>query len=378
MKIDKAKLSKALKKIGIFVGKNQVSEKVSLVHFRNENGKAMVFATDLASAGRTYFDTDEQGLFEFCIEYSQLLQATRMRSKEINAEFYKDRILDNGESSSGIEFYDENTRFSWAAKDNGSLDVIEKASVVPEGVPVEITGKEFKSAITCSGYARDEKNTQTPYIMGVHFVSKGKSVDMHSTDRQRIAGWRNSVTEDLGLPDNSECVEGTMSPRNVQSVGLFDDDEVIKVYITDSQIVLISDTLEAYATKINTQYPSIKGFFEKTVFASTNVKCSDVMESLNIVDGIKAKFINLKFTADKVFVSGTGSMGEKFEDSFPCERISGDDIDISVDSNYFKDIFSHVHDDAMTLEFRKQSETMTILSYKTDEGAYGILAPQRR
>ena len=47
-------------------------------------------------------------------------------------------------------------------------------------------------------------------------------------------------------------------------------------------------------------------------------------------------------------------------------------------SNYFKDIFSHVHDDAMTLEFRKQSETMTILSYKTDEGAYGILAPQRR
>ena len=33
MKIDKGKLAKALKQIGIFVGKNAIDKTVSLVHF---------------------------------------------------------------------------------------------------------------------------------------------------------------------------------------------------------------------------------------------------------------------------------------------------------------------------------------------------------
>ena len=49
MKIEKSKLSKALKQIGIFFGKNNINKSASLIHFKNENNKAMIFATDFVS-----------------------------------------------------------------------------------------------------------------------------------------------------------------------------------------------------------------------------------------------------------------------------------------------------------------------------------------
>ena len=55
MIIEKAKLIKALKQVSIFVGKKSKNQSASLIHFINENNKAMIFATDFFSVGKTYF-----------------------------------------------------------------------------------------------------------------------------------------------------------------------------------------------------------------------------------------------------------------------------------------------------------------------------------
>ena len=76
--IEKSKLSKAMKQISIFVGKNNINKNASLIHFKNENNKTIIFATDFASAGKACFDTEEAEKFEFCLEYSQLSQVLKI------------------------------------------------------------------------------------------------------------------------------------------------------------------------------------------------------------------------------------------------------------------------------------------------------------
>lgn len=376
MKIDKNKLSKALKQIGIFVGKNVVNQNASLVHFKNKDNKAMIFATDFASAGRAYFETDEANEFEFCIEYNQLAQAKRVRGKEIEAVIFNDRELDNGMKVSGIEFFDDKTKFTWSLHDPAELVGIENATSIPDVPFFEIDAKTLKNALKEAGYARNEKESQCIYINGVNLIINGKSVSMASTDRHRIASWK-SIQENIeGIDETS--MTGILSPKTIQSVALFDDDEIVKIYIEDSKIVLVSDTLEAYATKIQCDYPDISKFFEKEVLSSYEISSKDVIESLSIIEGLKTNSLRLEFSEDNVKITAKNNLGDNVVDYFACKRIAGNDEDIWLDPVLFMDIFKNVENEKMALEFRDMGNNFKILSYVSDDGAYGMLAPQRK
>lgn len=366
MKIDKVKLSKALNKIGIFVGKNNISPKTFLVHFKNINNKAVVFASDLNSAGRAYFDTDEADDLEFCIEYEQLMQAIKIRSKEISVEF-----VENQEGNRKIKFYDNRTYFSWPTRENDSLAEIESISIVPNEPHFQILGKELKKAIAEGGYAREDKDNQYPFVTGVHFVSKGDSVDIHSTDRKRIAGWKSRATQEIeGMEGN--IMDGILSPQNIKSVVLFDDDEQISLYITDSQIILVSSNLEAYASKINCEYKDISPFFEKPISCSYSVKVNDVLESIGIIDSKDCNWISLEFKEPEVLVEASYKEGN-IHDSFECKKISGENAKGYFEIKKLKDIFSNVKSEEIILEFRELNERITVLTYHTEEGGYGML-----
>ena len=365
MKIDRAKLSKALNRIGMFVGKNAISPATSMVHFKNLNNKATVFATDLNSAGRAHFDTEEPGDFEFCVDYQQMMMASRMRGKAIDVTF---------EEGNALKFSDGRTEFSFESKDKDSLSKMEEATVIPEGKSFKISGKDLKKAVAWGGYARNEKNAQYPFITGVHFMSNGESIDMNSTDRQRIAGWKRGSTVNID-GSQEEMMDGIMSPQNIKSVSLFDDDEEISLYITDTQIILVSDECEAYASKINCEYKDISPFFTVPVKSSYTVKTKDVMESLGIYDD-KSNWLKLNFSDGKVKVEALCA-GGKVYDEFDCTKVSGDNVNCTFDIKKFKDIFNNVKAEEMTIEFRQLNERTPVMTYQTDDGAYGMLGEFR-
>lgn len=368
--IEKSKLSKAMKQISIFVGKNNINKSASLIHFKNENNKTIIFATDFASAGKACFDTEETEKFEFCLEYSQLSQVLKIRNKIITAELF------DTEQGKGIEFYDDKTKFTWATLNSDELIEIEKKTTIPNIPYFEINAKLFKNALREAGYARNEKETQTIYITGVNFSIDGKNISMSSTDRHRIAAWK-SVQEVIeGLEANS--MNGVLSPKTVQSVGLFDDDENIKIYIDDTKIVLVSETLEAYATKIQCTFPDISKFFEKEILSSYEINTADVLESLSIIDGVNTKSLNLEFSEEQIKLTARNENGDTVTDYFACNRLDGNNEEICLDSVMFMDIFKNVKNDKIKIEFRDMGNNFRIISYSSEDGAYGMLAPQRK
>ena len=379
MKIDKGKLAKALKQIGIFVGKNAIDKTVSLVHFRNENKRAMLFATDFASAGRAYFDTEEDGLFEFCVGYDQLLQSTRARGKELEVSIYNDRKSDAGESMSGIEITDGKSKFNLALHEIDLLKAQESATVIPTGVTYfEIDAKTMKNAIKEAGFARDEKDTQNPFLTGINFEGCGDDISMVSTNRHRIAGWKKPSAETLeGMEAN--VVNGILAPKTISSIGMYDDDETIRLYITDSQIVIVSGNLEAYASKIMSTYPDVvQKMFTTEVLSSYRLSANELKESIEIVLGSE-KSVTLEFHSDSVTVSTKSQTGDSAtNDSFPCERLSGDDEKIELKADDILSVVKNISDDSMTIALRKMGNGHKMLSYSFDDGAYGIMAPMTR
>ncbi len=376
MKIEKAKLSKALKQISIFINKNNIEQ--SLVHFRNENKKAMMFATDKASAGRTYFDTDEDEVFEFCIEYDQLLQTVRARGNELTATIYTDKLTESGEKMSGIEFTDGKSKFDWALHSNDTNKAQESVSVVPTDVPYfEIDAKTLKNAIKAAGFARNEKETQTVSLTGVNFIGCGSDLTMVSTDRHRVAGWKKSTSETLeGMPA-STTVNGVLASKSIASIGQYDDDDTIRVYISDKQIILVSDNLETYAEKIQYPFPDLQKMFDKEEVSTYKLSAKALKESIEIVLG-KDDTIKMSFKEDSVTVSSKRVSGDgTTDDTFPCERVSGKDHDILVNPNDILDIVKNSTEDGMTISFRPMKGDFYMLSYKIDDGAYGIVAPKK-
>lgn len=375
MKIEKSKISKALKQIGIFVGKGTSNPNACLVHFKNKDNRAMIFATDFASAGRAYFDTDEPNEFDFCVEYNQLIKSIRVRGKEINIEKFTDRELDNGVKSSGIEFFDDKTKFTCMLHDSESLLNIENESVIPNVPFFDIDAKTLKHALKEAGYARNERDSQNPYITGVNFVTDGDSVSMASTDRHRIASWKTKQEVIEGM--EATKMNGILSPKTVQAVSLYDDEEKVKIYIDESKIVLVSDMFEAYATKIQCNYPEINKFFEKEIISSYEINSSDVIESLSIIDGINPKSLKLEFGENQVKITAKSVSGDNVEDYFACNRTSGNNESVFVDPVLFADIFKNVVSEKMIIEFRNMGNDFKIISYKDDNCAFGMLAPQR-
>ena len=378
MKIDKSKLTKALKQIGIFIGKTNIDKTVSFVHFRNEDNKAMLFATDFASAGRAYFDTDEKDVFEFCIEYNQLMQTVRARGNELTATIFTDRAGENGEKMSGIEFTDGKSKFEWALHENDSLKAQEDASVIPTDIPYfEIDAKTLKNAIRESGFARNEKDTQTPYITGVNFVGCGDDLTMVSTDRHRVAGWKKPNSESLeGMVANT--VSGIMSPKTIASISLYDDEDTVRVYMEESKIVLVSDKLEAYASKILCNFPDVQRMFKNDIVSEYKLSAKALKESIEIVvandDTIQMDFKEDSITIRSVRGSGDGML----DDTFPCERVKGFDESVLVKPTDLLDVVKNTSDDNLTIAFRPLDNNFKMLSYSLEDGAYGLIAPKKR
>ena len=371
MKIEKAKLNKALKQIGIFIKKNSTDRNASLVHFHNEAGKATIFATDLASAGRVHFDTEEQGVFDFCVEYAQLAQTTRVRGKEINAEITKEDSFDND----AVVFSDAATRFVCALRDVNEIAEIEAKAVVPDFPPLEIDAKTLKIGLKEGGYARNEKDVQKDFAQGINISSDGSVVEIASLDNKRIACWRKQLPDGVAAPKMS----GMLGNRAIQAIGLFDDGENIRVYVDENKFVIVSDTYEAYTTKIQCRFPDFKPFFEKPLVSAYEVKNADVSESLSIaISDPATDIVELSLHQDSVDLAVTGKIGEKVEDRFTCKRISGGDEKILLAAHYFSDVLHFISREKIVFEFRDMNNDMKMFCYQTGDGALGLIAPRQK
>lgn len=369
MKIEKKKLADSLKKLGLFVSKNGILP--PMVHFVNVAGKVTMFATDKQNAARVYFDTEEQENMDFCLNFEQLVQATKIRNKDIMVELFKDRQNENGEKISGVEFKDEKTKFVFAIKDGSELADMEKACTAPTENAIVLKASVLQDAIRRAGFARNEKDTNKG-MNGVNFTNDEKNViTFVSTDRSRIAVCR----QPNGLEIETAFVTGIMSPKTIASIGCFEEDADINLFVTDTSFILISKAFESYSPKINSTFPDTSKFFATGVEQAYKVSPKDVLESIDIVKDKSSKDMCMEFFGDRIHIFTKVDSSTILEDNVICERIAGtEDKKVWVNPFLFEEIFKNFADtkEDFFIQFRKD---VPAIAYEC--GVYhGMIAPR--
>ena len=176
----------------------------------------------------------------------------------------------------------------------------------------------------------------------------------------------------------ANTVSGILSPKTIASINLYDDDDMVKVYIAESKIVLVSNNLEAYASKILCNFPDVQKMFKNKVVSEYKLSAKALKESIEIVvandDTIQMDFNEDSITIRSVRGSGDGML----DDTFPCERISGSDESVLIKPTDLLDVVKNTNDDNLTIAFRPLDNSFKMLSYALDDGAYGIIAPKKK
>lgn len=365
MKFNKTELKNALSRMSNFVTGN--ADETQNIHLHCENKKGMMFATDLISAGRTYFDVEFEDKVDICLPYKQFVQAIKVRSNEINCE-----VKTNENGTEMVEFFDAKTKFVYANNDFSGVENAEKSTKIPERGVWTTTRDMIVEAFNAASYAANEKETQNLFIAGTNFVvGKDGIVSLASTDRTRIAQWK-SIEPNL-IPNEEEII-GLISCKAIKPLNLFNKDEKVTVYLDENKVIFASETFEIYAPIINAQFPDVSKFFAMEEKNSYLVNVNEVKESLGIVGG-NVDTIYLEFTDNTMIIKAQLMDGQYISDEVSCEKISGDGNDnVMLSAKMFADVFSHSIGDKVKIIFRGDNK---LFSYETGN-ASGLIAPKKR
>ena len=388
MKIEKATLKKALEKIGFFVGKMQIDANVSCVHFKNKDKKAVLFAHDHHKAGRLFIDTNEEGEFEFVLDYSRFTKPLCMRGKEITIKLVENYVNDEGMFINGIEFTDGRTHECFGLNDSNAFAAPEMTSVVPEGKSgLVMEAKQIKEGFKSGGCARNEKEKQKIEFTGIKAMYDSDDMFVFSTNQKRIACWQSSDgffdKAMQGFDNGDESITNSMlSPEAIRAIELFDDSETISLYDDGKKSIFVSETMQMFIEKISGSLDSRSQILKDRILASPTIASyeatrSEFLESLKIVKN-DSDMITVKFhDGFATFEGSDRKFSEKVnDDGFEVHCLDGKDITISISPSMFIDTFENIVDEKIQFDMKKVDDTLTAICYSTEHGSFGSFAPR--
>lgn len=389
MTIDKTALKNALDKIGFFVGKMQIDTNVSCVHFKNKDKKAVFFAHDHHKAGRVFIDTDEEGEFEFVLDYSRFQKPLHMRGKSITIKLVENYVNDEGVFINGIEFTDGRTRECFGLNDSNAFAAPEMVSVVPDGESgLVMDAKHLKEGFEAGGCARNEKEKQKIEFTGIKVMYSPDDLFVFSTDQKRISCWQSSegfFDKAMEAFDNGDesIKNGLLSPEAIHAVSLFDDNETVSMYDDGKKNIFVSESMQMFIEKINGSMDSRAQLFRDKILASNTIavyeaKRSEFLESLKIVKN-DSDIITVKFKDGLASFEGVDrKFSEKVnDDGFPVHCIEGEAIDITISPSMFIDTFSNITDEMIKFSIKKVDDILMAICYSTENGSFGCFAPRK-
>ena len=231
---------------------------------------------------------------------------------------------------------------------------------IDEQNPIEIQGKELRTAIGQVAFAAAYSETQ-PEISGILFVLEGKTMQLVATDRYRLAEkaielknevtTRNLIIPNKAVQELSKILNGA-------------DGEVVKLFVSQNQIMFKADETEIISRLIDGQYPDYKQIIPQRFDTEVEVGTSDISSAIRTA-GIfthTGNNISLEFSEpDQLMASSSsGELGES-KVGIPA-KVSGLAGKIILNHRYVLDCLSTVGTKAVTFKIINDNSPVIISS----------------
>lgn len=298
--------------------------------FEIEEGKLVVTATDL----------------EIALTSSLSVDADENLKVVVPARLFYDIIKSLGDTQIHFEV-DHNSKMKLKT-DNGEYFIgYSDASEYPE-IPsvnkeksLELNGKILKKAIDQTLFAVS-KEAMRQAMLGILFELTPEGLKFVATDGHRLVKYQNRA---VTVEHNDKYV---IPERAVSVLSKLIPEGEVKIYLSNTNIVVDINDLELNARLISEKYPDYNSVIpienENILKISTGALRSAVRRML-LFSTSNYQQVKLSISPDNVEVSAEDiDRGSSAKENVHCEYI-GEPMDIGFNTSYLNDVLSHFEED---------------------------------
>lgn len=241
---------------------------------------------------------------------------------------------------------------------------------------------DFRKALNSVAFAVANNDNRIE-LSGVFFQFQDNVLTMAATDSYRLAERKIKIKK--GNIDNTKII---IPSRTIQEIlriisNLGADaqtleSDIIKIYLSDNQVLFSLDSVELISRLINGQYPDYKQIIPDKYKTEAEIKRQDVVRAIK-ASAIFSKtgIYDISLIFKKGIINVYSSSSQSGESSIDLSGdVSGDDNDITVNYRYLLDGLNIIDSDQIILKVINNNTPCALVS-KDDENYLYIVMPIR-
>ncbi len=243
---------------------------------------------------------------------------------------------------------------------------------------------DFKKALNSVVFAVSSNDNRLE-LTGVLFSFFGDKLVVAATDSYRLAEREIKVKEN-NKPEEQRVIVPAKTVQevlrilnNLESLDSPESESVVKIYLSEGQILFTVDSVELISRVINGHYPDYKQIIPSKSQTEVLVERNELIRAVKAAALFSKTGINditLLFSKNKILVSAfSGASGESQVDL--GAEVNGDDNEITINYRYLLDGLNNIEGEKVKLSILNNT-TPCVLRPEKDENHLYIVMPIRQ
>lgn len=242
---------------------------------------------------------------------------------------------------------------------------------------------EFKKALNSVGFAVSNSENRVE-LTGVLFSFSKDKLSLAATDSYRLAEREIKIKEEGVSGEQKVIVPG----KTVQEIlrvlnnlegGELGDDQELKFYLSDNQILFVADSVELISRLINGHYPDYKQIIPAKSQTNVLVEKSEIIRAVKAAALFSKTGINditILFFKNKITISAfSGASGES---QIELEAdVKGDNNEVTINYRYLLDGLNNIEGEMVRLNVLNNTTPCVLRPEKSEDYLY-IVMPIRQ
>lgn len=266
-----------------------------------------------------------------------------------------------------------NTKFDLIGISASEFPTIASSIELDEENAIEIELKPLCKAIKQAGFAAAGYESNN-LLSGVVCTISDNTLEIASTDGNRLARER-EVLEKKSKP--AKLIVPSKTIQEFLKMSSFIDEETVKIYTGKAKIVFKSENTMLISRLMEGQFPDYNRLIptESPKEAIVNVgQFISALERVAIMVNERTSIVKLKFTQDKLFLTGDTPDSGASEDEIEIQYNSDEDLDIAFNYKYILESLKNMEAQEVKIGLN-QSLSASILRPNNEEDYVCLIMP---
>lgn len=363
--VEKATLLKALSSVNGAVEKKNTIPVLQNVKVSAQNGKIMLYATDMDILVTSSFEAKMESNGETTVPAQMFYDIVRKIPD-------KKPIKINQENPNSLQIVSGKSKYNLPCIDSSEFPSLNEGEI---GEEIEIDCTELAKMIDKTRFAISSDETRY-YLNGLFLQSKavddGFELRCAATDGHRLAVSKLKS-------DKLKSAFGVILPKkSVNEIKrIIDNSDNVKIAVSSSKIKIIADKTTFLSKLIDGDFPDYEKVLPKgnNQIATVNKKALfECVDRVATVASDKHRSVKMTVDADKITLqinAGDGSYAHEEVDA----KYSGDKIEIGFNSRYLLDVIGQVDKEELFIKFKDGNSPALIEAQ--DFNAVYVIMPVR-